>query len=156
MKDWFKRTFTISMGTGKRLQLIFYNDNSFQFRELPIVDASLIIRKGKDIMLGWPSFNKLLKEFPGLGNIKKTKLLLSCENDIVWDEFNQLEDAEKPEKDKGLINKWVQKRAETVRYRHQAKPGKETTMDRVVLFLGVALMVQVLFWALSAARATYS
>ncbi len=151
-----KNIFSSTTGSGTRLQMAFFNDNTFDFRVLPIQDASLVIRKNKDIEIGWPSFNKLLKDFPGLDNIKPTRLLISNENDIIWDEFKQLDDKEKPEKTGvSLVNNWVKSRAETVRYRHQAKPGKETAMNKVIMYLGIALTIQVLLVAFGAMKAMY-
>lgn len=141
--------------SGQRTQMIFFNDNTFQFRKLPVRDAAVAIKNGEDIELAWPALNKLLLPFFGLPGIKKTKVLICCENDIIFDVFNRLSDDEKPETGPQLVKNWIKSKAETVRYRHQSKPKVSSLMNRVTLFLGASLVLMVLILGITALRGLY-
>jgi len=144
------------MTTNTRAILMFYNDNTFEILNLPVKDASLVVKSGVEIVKAWPILNKLTMSFSGLGSIKKQRVLVACENDIIFDPFDRLAAEEKPEKGSGLVKTWIQKKAETVRYRHQAKPKVGTLVNRVVMFLGISLTVEVLALFITVMRRIYS
>lgn len=143
---------TTFMATGFRMALFFYNDNTFEFKKLPVKDASVVITKGENIESAWPALNKLMLPFAGLKGIKRTKVLPICENDIIYDIFDKLEPDEKPNQGDGLVKEWIQKKAETIRYRHQAKPKVSSLVNRVVMFLGIALVAMVLMLIIIVAK----
>lgn len=145
----FKSAF---MTTGSRWACMFFNDNTFEFKQMPVKDSSLLVKNGADIEKAWPVLNKVMVPFAGLGSIKRGRVLVACENDIIFDVFCRLTDAEKPERGPGLVKEWIKKKAETVRYRHQAKPKSSTLVNRIVLFLGSGMILMAIALLIAALK----
>jgi len=135
----------------KRKVIKFYNDDSFEVMDLPTHDGSVVKKKDGNIVEGWPMINKLQIPFDGsnLGFKKKERIMIISETDIIEDPFNILPPGEKPEEGPGLIKDYVQQKANSVLYRHQSNPKSETTINRVVLFLGIAIIGLVLIALIS-------
>lgn len=130
--------------TGARTVTTFYNDWSFGHSKMPVKDGSVVIIKDDAIKMAWPALNKLTLPFSGLGGVKKGRTLIICENDIIFDSFSRLTDDEKPKEGTGLVKEWVTKKADSVCYRLQSKPKSNVTMNRIVMFIGAALMIIVI------------
>lgn len=132
----------------RRCQLIFHNDNTFEFRDLDIQDNSLIVKAADAVKQAWPVLNKLTLPFAGLNHIKRTRVLMCTDNDIIWDPFNRLSDDEKPEKGPDLIKDWITGKADAVRYRFQSKPPESSMMNKVIWFAGSGMVCVVLGYLL--------
>lgn len=146
---------SVFIATGSRLVCLFYNDNTFEFKKLPVKDSSVLIKKGEDILAAYPLLNKCVMPFVGMTGIKRGRVLVACESDIIFDVFSRLADEEKPEKGPGLVKKWIQKKAETVRYRHQAKPKVSTILNKIIVFLGVGLLFMALGLFIAVLKGVY-
>ncbi|MFC1904961.1 hypothetical protein ACFLXT_04290 [Chloroflexota bacterium] len=125
----------------KRTQLLFRDDGKFQFRKLDIVDGFLVEKQGDDIIKGWLMFYSLQFPFSGYKGIHPDMVTLSSGRDVVLDPFNMLPESDKPNKGKGLIKIRISEIADTQRYKHQAKPKSSFLINRVTLFLGIALVM---------------
>ncbi len=130
---------------GKRTQLMFYDDFTVAFRELDIQDGAFVVKGTSDELTdAWDAPNKLILPFEGMGKLRKSAVIMCIESDIIFDPFNKLSDNDKPTIGPDLIKKRISKKAEAIRYRHQAKPGESLIMNRVTLFLGIAIIMEML------------
>ena len=126
-----------------RKVIIFHSDDTFETIKLPVHDGSVIIKKDDVILKGWPIVNKLMMRAMSepLGFKKNERVMVINESDIIEDIFNLLPPEEKPEVGPGLIKDYVKNKAEAVVYRHQSKPKSTTTLNRIIMFLGIALTI---------------
>lgn len=138
----------------KRKVVEFYADDTFQIINLPTHDGAVVKRDDKGLNEGWPIINRLQIPFDGkeFGFTKNERIMIISETDIIEDPFNLIPENEKPEEGPGLIKDYVKNKAESVVYRHQSKPKKVETINRVVLFLGITLIGMVVIALISMLR----
>lgn len=144
------------ISTGQRWQLMFYGDGTFEYRKLRVKDGSLVVTNGEDVVSGWPALNKLTVPFEAFAGIKKGRAVICAENDIIFDVFNRLGDEEKPEKGPGLVKDWIKKKADTVRFRHQAKPKTSSIMNVITFTLSGGVAVMLILVLITAVRGIYA
>lgn len=142
-----------------RTQCHFRDDGTIEIRPLEIEDTFLIER-GKDgeIRRGWKHFYRNQYPFPGHGKIKPDMVTLSYDRDIILDPFGILEnDVANPKNSSRTVvditdgskvhlegtTAWLSEVGEARRLKMMANRGKRTNTDKVILFLGVALMLQI-------------
>ena len=136
----------------KRTQLHFRDDGRFQFRRLEILDGFLVDRVGEEIVSAWLMTYKLLKRFNGYRHIGSDMVTLCYDRDILLDNFNQLADAEKPDQGIDLKKAFVTNIATAKCYRHERGKKSRTIYDKMVLFLGTAIILEVITMMIIGAR----
>jgi len=126
-----------------RKVILFHSDDSFETLNLPVHDGSIVIKKNDTIVKGWPIINKLMLKVKKdtLGYKKSERIMVINDSDIIEDLFNVLKPDEKPQAGPGLVKEYVKNKGEAVLYRHQAKPKSTTILNRIVMFLGIALVI---------------
>jgi hypothetical protein len=148
----------------KALQLYFRDDLRFVFRRLELEDTFLEQRnKDKTIVKGWKHFYKNQFPFVGYKNIPAGMVTLSFGRDVILDPYGLVPEAEKP--DKGIkivgdvinskisiqangmrvtnIIKWLVEVGTARRRKIMAKRHKGNSYDRLILFLGSSLMLEI-------------
>ena len=126
----------------KGAQLYFRDDGGFIFRRLDIEDAFLVEKDNhKEIVKAWMMKYKLLKRFDGYKNIGAGMVTLSFGRDIIFDLFNQLANAEKPEQGDALVKDFVKKIAEAKCYLHEHKAKGSLFIEKLSLYLGFTMIV---------------
>lgn len=129
----------------KRTQLFFRDDGKFIFRKMLIEDTFLVEKVDNNIIKGWKHFFKLQFPFAGLKGIGADMVTLGFDRDIILDPYNLVDDKDKPDIRKKINeNDWVTEVAEGQRYKAQNKPGSMLMVDKVTVFLGVAVLIMVL------------
>ena len=132
----------------KRTQLFFRDDGKFTFRKLFIEDTFLVEKRGDDIVKGWKHFFKLQFPFAGLKGIAADMVTLGFDRDIILDSYNLVDENDKPDKHRKINdNDWITDVAEGQRYKAQNKPGSMLLLDKITVFLGVAVLIIVLAMA---------
>lgn len=136
----------------QRTQLHFFDDGSFQFRKLPMKEACLVQEADGVVLKAWPTFYASEIQFDGYRNIPADMVTLSFDRDFILDIFNKVPVSEtkegKPKKDNTSITRWTAQIAESQRHKVMVKGGKLLLMDKITIFLGVALLLLVLVFAL--------
>lgn len=128
------------LGMGKReyrTQLLFHDDNSFEFRVLPIQEAALVEYKQDRIVRAYPIFNRLTKTFPGYKRLKACRLMLCYVRDIILDPYREVDtsgNGAEPEIEGETVKDWIRSRAEATVYRVQNMKRKITAMERLTLY----------------------
>ena len=135
----------------KRTQLHFRDDGMFEFRKLEIEDGFLAEKQQQMVTAAWLMIYKLQKRFRGYGKIGSDMVTISFDRDIVLDPFDQLSDAEKPEKGNDLKKKFVKNIATAKCYRHEHGKKPKTLMDKLVMYMGTAIVLEVLIIGMQAA-----
>ena len=135
----------------KRTQLYFRDDGQFQFRRLDIEDGFLVEKEQDAVVKAWLLFYKLQKRFRGYGKMGSDMVTMSFDRDIVLDPFGELNDAEKPERGNNLKKSFVKNIAEAKCYRHEHSKKPGTLMDKLVMFMGIAIILEVLIIGMQAA-----
>lgn len=138
----------------RRTQLHFRDDGQFEFRKLLIEDGFLVEKEQDIVVKAWLLLYKLQKRFRGYKKIGSDMVTLSFDRDIVLDPFGQLTDAEKPERGKNLKKDFVKNIAEAKCYRHEHGKKPRTLMDKMVIFMGTAIVGEVLIIGMQAAFKT--
>jgi len=146
----------------KRSQLYFRDDGKFIFRRLEIEDTFLVIKnKDGEVIQGWCHFNQNQFPFPGYKNIPRDIVTLSHSRDILFDPYglvpvDDLPDAAvtaprvkgnngkaeavtRPEK----IRAWLANIGKSSRLKILAKRGKSKNYDKLIYFLGTALLLEI-------------
>jgi len=126
-----------------RKAILFHSDDSFETVKLPVQDGSLVLKKDDAMLKGWPIINKLMMRIKSdsLGFKKRERVMIISDTDIIEDPFKLLLPEEKPIEGPGLVKDYVKNKGESVLYRHQSKPKSTTTLNRIILFLGIALII---------------
>lgn len=143
----------------KGLQLYFRDDGRFIFRRLELEDTFLEEKNNEHVIIrGWKHFFKNQFPFAGYKGIKPGMVTLSCGRDVVLDPYDLVPDTEKPDKGtKELIKpivratnivKWLVEVGNARRLKLMAKRAKNVATDRIILFLGAGLMVELLIIAI--------
>ena len=126
-----------------RKVMLFHSDDTFETIKLSVHDGSMVVKKDDVLLKGWPIVNKIMmraKSEP-LGFKKNERVMVINESDIIEDIFNVIPPDEKPEIGPGLVKDYVKEKADSVLYKHQSKPKSTTTLNRIILFLGIALTI---------------
>ena len=137
--------------TEKTGQLLIRDNGNFRFRMLELADASLVEKKNKQVVKGWRHYFKLEHQFKGFGRIPPGMYTLCHERDIVYDPYNVLSEAEKPEKDlsHGLFDRrGISEVAQSKCYRHEHQKLSGGMIDKVIwpLIIIVTLFGVAIFW----------
>lgn len=149
-----------NMGTDKLkgLQLFLRDDMRFKFRPLEIVDTFLVERQNEQIVRGWKHFYKNQYEFAGYRGIPSGMVTLSFARDIILDPHGLVPERERPEKyaveigktksDRGIIA-WLVDVGNAQRLKIIAKRGKNNTYDKIVIFLGIIGVLEIIVIGIS-------
>lgn len=142
----------------KAFQLHFRDDNSFEFRQLDIEDTFLIEKDKEEIKRGWKHFYRNQFPFAGYKNMKRGQVTLSFDRDIILDPYGIIaNDVDNPEKrEKTVIDMfggetklkgtraWLSDVGEARRMKMMANRAKNNNYDKIILFLGCGLVIQLL------------
>jgi hypothetical protein len=141
----------------KGLQLYFRDDVKFIFRFLPLEDTFLQLRnKERVVIRGWKHFYSNQFPFTGYKNIPSGFVTISSGRDVITDVYGVIPSQELPDsgvvvkdaKDGNIrlvkIVKWLSEVGEARRLKIMAKRVKNSSYDRIVLFLGIGLMLEIL------------
>lgn len=134
----------------QRTQLHFFDDGSFTFRKMPFEDACLVEKKNGEAEKAWAHFYSAELRFNGYRGIGADMVTLSFNRDFILDPFNSVKevttpsDGGKPKKDPLSIRAWTSKIAESQRYKVVSKPGNTLLVNRISMFLGIALILELL------------
>ena len=137
----------------KSLQLYFRDDGRFIFRFLEMTETILVERnKEKTIIRGWKHIFCILFPFVGYKNIPSGKVILGFNRDVILDPYKLVPDSEKPDRGvsdaKGLVRiksivKWLTDIGDARRLKLMAKRAKNTSYDRLIMFLGIGFMLEI-------------
>jgi hypothetical protein len=137
----------------KSLQLYFRDDGRFIFRFLELLETIMVERnKEKAIIRGWKHIFGNQFPFVGYKNIPSGKVTLGFNRDVILDPYKLVPDSEKPDKGavdtKGLVRiksivKWLTDIGEARRLKLMAKRGKNSSYDRIIMFLGIGFMLEI-------------
>ncbi len=142
----------------QRTQLHFRDDGTFQFRRLEIEETFLVEKKDDVITRGWKHFYRNQFPFPGYKNIKADQVTLSFDRDIILDPFGIVEkEKEAPDKSKKIlgdvagdareitgVKAWLGNIGEARRLKMLANRAKKSNYNKLIMFLGSALMIELL------------
>ena len=96
-------------------------------------------------------FYKLQKRFDGYRKIGADIVYIPFDRDILLDIFNQFTDEEKPEKGNNLKKDYIRQIAESKCYQHEHTPQGRQLTDKIILFLGTAMVMELLIIGIQAA-----
>lgn len=144
-----------SAGKERGTQLRFRDDRKFEFRKLDIEDTFLVEKKEGAITRGWKHFYKTLYAFPGYKNIPADVVTICFDRDIILDPYNIVDKADMPdnykpkerdayESGRSNIVSWLIDVGHARRFKIMAKKGRGATTDKIVWFLGCALILELL------------
>jgi len=140
----------------KRTQLYFPDYGGFQFRKLALEDSCLVEKNGKkEIVKAWKHFYCAQIPFSGFKKIHADMVTLGFDRDFILDLFNkvpvQTNSSGKPDKSEESIKKWTAQVAESQRYKVMTHPGGMLPMDKIIAWLGVALVIMAISLGISKA-----
>ena len=102
-----------------------------------------MVEKVQDVVIkAWLLFYKLQKRFKGYKRIGFDMVTISFDRDIVLDTFGQLSDAEKPQRGADLKKSFVSNIATATCYKHEHTDKKRSLLDKMVMYLGMALLCE--------------
>ena len=143
----------------KRTQLYFRDDGKAEFRQLDI-EATFMITTNKDdeIIKGWKHVYKNQFAFPGYKKLKPDMVTLAHGRDIIFDPFGLVPSTEKPdmtdmvvlpEEDEGgnkvrKIPQWLIDVGNAQMLKQMAQPGKQSSYNKIITFLGVGFVFEML------------
>jgi hypothetical protein len=140
--------FSLGAGKEKGDQLHFYADGSFEFRKKPLEDGCIVERVEDQVLKAWPYFYSAQMQFDGYKSIPASMPILSFDRDMILDPFNKIPQSEtvngKPDKNDVNVKKWLSQLAESMRYKVMSKPGSMLLVDKITVFLGVALLMEII------------
>lgn len=145
----------------KRTQLYFRGDGRFEFRRMELEDAILVERnKEGEVTSGWPHFYQAQYPFPGYKNIPADMVTLSHARDIILDPhklvpIDELPDIKTDDKRKTGNDKmktWLANIGKASRLKIMAKRGKSKSTDKIIVFLGASLMLQIVILLITVAK----
>lgn len=142
----------------RRTQLHFRDDGAFEFRRLEIEDTFLVEKDKDEIIRGWKHFYRNQFPFAGYKGIKPDQVTLSYDRDIILDPYNLIRgDEGNPEKRTKMVldavegdkeikgtRAWLSDIGEARRLKLLANRAKSSNYNKVIIFLGSALMVELL------------
>ena len=142
----------------KRTQLHFRDDGTFKFRQLEIEDTFLVEKDKDEIIRGWKHLYRNQFPFAGYKGIKPDQVTVSYDRDIILDPYNLVEkDEDNPEKRTKMAldaveggkelkgtRAWLSDVGEARRLKLLANRAKNSNYNKIIIFLGAALMVELL------------
>jgi len=133
-----------------RTQLHFRDEGTFEFRTLPIEDTFLVEKVKDEIVRGWKHFYRNQFPFPGYKGMRSDLVTLSYDRDIILDPYGLVkDDRDNPEKktvqgQPGGVRAWLIEIGEARRLKMMANRSKTKNYNMVIIFLGSALMIELL------------
>lgn len=137
-------------GGSKRTTMHFYDDESFEFRRLPIKDTFFILKQGERVVSAWCHFFKTQFNFTGYRSITGDAVTITHERDILYDPYNILGTKEKPNTTGELNQEYIARIANTKIHEAQKQKKKSTMMDKVTYGLLAVVGVEVIVLLLKA------
>lgn len=140
LKAWLLGT---NMGGSRRTTLHFHDDESFEFKKLPIKDTFFILKEGEKVIKAWCHFFKTQFQFNGYRGISGDQVTITYDRDIFYDPYDILSPAEKPlkqsafagakgEKPYNVFNQpYIARIATSKIYEAQKQKKGSTIMDKV-------------------------
>jgi len=136
-------------------QLHFYDNGDFEFRKRPLQDAHLVEQAEGIVVKAFPLFYASEIQFNGHKGIPADMMSLSFDRDMILDPFGKVPVREnisgKPGTDEVSIGKWLAKIAESQRYKVMVKQGSLLLIEKITLFLGIGLILEIIGLVITAA-----
>jgi hypothetical protein len=116
-------------------------------------DSCLVQKKNDSVEKAWKHFFGTEKKFPGYNKIHADMVTLGYDRDFILDPFNQIKETSspnggKPVKTEAGIRVWTSQVAESQRYKVMNKPGSNMVVNKVTMWLGIALVLELLVWGI--------
>jgi hypothetical protein len=137
--------------------LYFYDDGTFKFEKRLFTDSCLVDKKDNNVVKAWKHFYSADLRFDGFKNIKADMVSLGFDRDFILDPFNKVPVTDtpnaggKPKATESDIKKWTAQVAESQRYKVMNKPGNMLIYDKITIFLGVGLILELIALGISIA-----
>lgn len=128
LKTWLLGTNT---ATAKRTVLHFYDDESFEFKKLPIKDTFFIVKQGEKIIMSWCHFFKLQFQFNGYKNSPGDQVSIVFDRDVLYDPHNILNKNEKPDNTGKFDQAFIKRIATGKIYEAQKQKVGSLMMDKI-------------------------
>ncbi len=130
---------------SKGMCLHVFDDGSFAHIERPIKRGKFVDEKaGK----WWPAAPSLRRNFYGGEGQRSGKVTLTCDRDcVLLVPTHPYNEKDLPPRGLGLSSPYFKPDAEAACYDAETKNRKASVLDKIIMFLGATLMVEVLMWA---------
>lgn len=129
------------------------------------IEETFLVEKNKDseVVAGWAHFYQNQYPFPGFKNIPSDMVTISHARDIILDPHDLVPRDELPDSiTVGLGKKtntpedktksWLANVGKASRLKIMSKRGKNKNIDRIITFLGVAFMLEIVIILILVAR----
>lgn len=137
---WRKKALVFA-GKEKRTQLYFREDGKFHFRKLEVEDTFLVEKRNGKRFSAWKLAYKLQLPFAGFKDIKRDNVTVSFARDIIFDPFDVLPAAEKPDRSKNISKPWITSIAESQGYTAQHESSRKLALSTQMSLLGGAVLL---------------
>lgn len=132
----------------KKMQLYFYDDDTFEFRKLPLQYGCLLEKKGDKLIRAWRHSYAGQYSFGGYKNITAGTVTLGFARDIFLDPHNKIpftDDTTGKPKD---VKAWIGKVGETMRHTYRASPTIRTLHDWINFALIGVIVIMAISWGI--------
>lgn len=142
MLDWFFGKVNKMSDTAKRTQLYVRDDGRFCFRKLKVYKIALVIKKADRIIDAWLHRYNNQFAFPGFNNIPGDMVTISTQRDILYDPFNVVSNADKPDPEKnGVASQDYITQVFDASVREAQKQKPKGLMGDKLTYAGIAVIV---------------
>ena len=124
------------------MQLFLHDDDSFEFRSMPMESTCLIEKKDGEEVAAYKHYFKSEYFFEGYKGIPSDMVTLGYPRDIILELHDILDEDEKPPRDGNLSSPFITAIAENRCYKLESQMPKGLLADKVVMTL---LIIAVLF-----------
>jgi hypothetical protein len=136
----------------QRTQLHFRDDGRFEFRKMKMEATFLIEKLDDQIVKGWKHLFKNQYPFPGYKKMGADLITLSYDRDLILDPYGVVTEEELPTKDKKPeqgkhtqpMKEWLVSVGNAQRLKIMAKPSGSTLADKLTIFMGIALVLEII------------
>ena len=149
MLDWLFGRANKLQDNSKRTQLYFRDDGKFTFRKLPVTSGALVRKKGDNFLEGWEHHYNNQFPFNGYKDIPGDMVTINSARDVVFDPFNIVSPADKPDKTGKLNQPHIADIATAAIYAAQKQKPKGLIMDKVTLGIVITTVLMGLAFFIS-------
>lgn len=134
----------------RRTALHWFDDGSFKLEKREFEDACLVEKKDKEVIRAWKHFYTAEIPFDGYKGMTADMVTMTFNRDFILDIFNKVPvsanaSAGKPKaNDEKSIREWTSQVAESERYKVMNKKGSMLLIEKITMWLGIALILELL------------
>ena len=132
--------------------LHLYDDDTFEFEQKPIDRSFFVDKKDGEIKAGWKDSYGLRKRCNGFADIKPGTVTVIYDRDIMWDPYEQAPAKDKPKAGALLSDPYFRDIAENTLNDIQTHNKQLSSLDRLIMILGVGFGVELLVFLIMFAR----